>query len=87
MHYEVSKDDSTLWSLLDLRTYEVFQGLYTSPILNHAFDFWLAEKYFELPQKSGPAKTGPAGPILPPLYNADFLPTLCTWQTKGASFV
>ena len=43
MHYEVSKDGFTLWSLLDLGTFEVFQDLYYRPILNHAFDYWLAE--------------------------------------------
>ena len=38
----VSKDRFTLWSLLDLQTFEVFQGLYSSCILKYAFDFWLA---------------------------------------------
>ena len=50
---QVSKDGFTLWSLLDLQTY--------------AFDFWFAEKYFKLPWKSAPAKTGPARPVLLPL--------------------
>ena len=64
---QVSKDGFTLWSLLDLRTFEISQGSYSSPILNHAFDFWLAEKYFKSPWKSGPAKTRPAGLVPPPL--------------------
>ena len=63
MHYEVSKDNFTVWSLLNLRTFEVFQGLHSSPILSHAFDFWLAEKYFEPSWKSGLAKTELAGPV------------------------
>ena len=54
--------------LLDLRTFEVFQGLHSRPILNHAFDFWLAEKYFEPFWKSDPAKIGPAGPVPLPLH-------------------
>ena len=66
MHYEVSKDGLTLWSLLYLRNF-VFKGSHSRPILNHAFDFWLAEKYFEPSLKSGQAKTKPAGPVLPPL--------------------
>ena len=66
MHYEVSKD-FTVWSLLDLRTFEVFQGSHSSPILNHAFDFWLAEKCFEPSWKSGMAKTRLAGPVPLPL--------------------
>ena len=49
MHYEVSKDHFTLWSLLDLRTFEVFQGLHSRLFLNHAFDFWLDDKCFEPP--------------------------------------
>ena len=67
MHYEVSKDGFTLQGLVNLQTFEVFQGLHSSPILNYAFDFWLAEKYFEPSWKSGPAKTGPAGPVPSPL--------------------
>ena len=47
MHYQVSKDDFTLQSLLDLQTFKVFQGSYFSPIVNHVFDFWLAGKCFE----------------------------------------
>ena len=43
MHYEVSKDGFTFQSLLNLQTFEVFQGSHSRPILNHAFDFWLAE--------------------------------------------
>ena len=43
MHNKVAKDDFTLRSFLDLRTFETFQSSYSSPILNHAFDFWLAE--------------------------------------------
>ena len=60
MHYEVSKDGLILQSLVNLQTFKVFQGLYSSHILKHAFDFWLAEKYFELSWKSILAKTGPA---------------------------
>ena len=56
MHYEISKDGSTLQSSLDLRTFEAFQGSHSSPILNHAIDFWLDEKYFDSSWKSGPAK-------------------------------
>ena len=67
MHYEVSKDGFFLQSLLDLRTYEVFQGLYSRPILNHAFDFWLDEKHFERSCETGPAKTGSARLVPPPL--------------------
>ena len=67
MHYKVSKDGFILRSLLDLRTFEVFQDPYSSPTLNHAFDFWLAEKYFQPSWKSGPAKTGPAGLVPLPL--------------------
>ena len=49
MHHEVSKDDFTLWSLLNHQTSEVFQGLYSSPFLtSYVFDFWLAEKYLKL---------------------------------------
>ena len=47
MHYKVSKDGFTLQSLLDRRTLKVFQGLHSRPMLNYAFDFWLAKKYFE----------------------------------------
>ena len=48
MHYEVSKDDFTLRSLLNHQTSEVFQGLYSSTFLtSYVFDFWLAEKYFK----------------------------------------
>ena len=72
MHYEVSKDGFTLWSLLDLQTFEAFQGSYSSPILNHTFDFWLAEKYFEPSWKSSPAKIGLAGLVLPPLLQCKF---------------
>ena len=61
MHYEVSKDGFTLRSLHGLRTFKVFQGSHSSPILNYAFDFWLAEKYFKPSWKSGPAKTQPVG--------------------------
>ena len=45
MHYKVSEDGFTLQSLLDLQ----IQGSYSSPILNHAFDFWLGETYFCIP--------------------------------------
>ena len=69
MHYKVSKDGFTLQHLLNLQTYEVFQGLYSRPTLNHTFDFWLNENYFEPSWKSVPAKTEPAGPVPPPLYN------------------
>ena len=69
MHYEVSKDGFTLLSLLDLRTYEVFQGLHSRPTLNHTFDFWLDENYFEPSCKSGLAKTGPTGPVPASLHN------------------
>ena len=31
-------------SLDDLQTFEVFQGSYSSPTLNHGFGFWLAER-------------------------------------------
>ena len=67
MYCEVSKEGFTLQSLLDLRTFEVFQHSYSSPILNHALNFWLAKQYFEPSWKSGLAKTGPAGPVTPPL--------------------
>ena len=67
MHYEVSNDDFTPWSLLDLQTFEVIQGFHSRPILNHAFDFWLAEKSFEPSWKSISAKTGPAVPVPLPL--------------------
>ena len=66
MHYEVSKDVFILQSLLDLQTYKVFQGSYSRPILNHAFDFWLDEKHFEPSCKTGPTKTGSAGLVPPP---------------------
>ena len=72
MHYEVSKDGFTLQSLLDLQTFEALQGSYSSPILNHTFDFWLAEKYFEPSWKSSLAKTGLAGPVLLPLLQCKF---------------
>ena len=39
----VTKDGFTLWSLLDLQTFKVFQ----IHILDHVFEFWLAEKYFK----------------------------------------
>ena len=67
MHYEVSNDDFTFRSLLDLQTFKVIQGLHSRPILNHAFDFWLAEKYFEPSWKSGSAKTGTPVPVPLPL--------------------
>ena len=67
MHYKVSKDGFTLQSLLDLRTFKVFQDSCFSPILNLAFVFWLAEKYFGPSWKSGLAKTEPTGPVLQPL--------------------
>ena len=51
----VSKDGFTLRSLLGLQTFEVFQGSYFSPILNHAFGFWLAENISEPPWKNVPA--------------------------------
>ena len=51
-----------LWSLFDIQTFEVIQDQYSSLILNHAFDFWLAEKYFEPSWRSSLVKTGPAGP-------------------------
>ena len=41
-------DGFTFRSLLNLRTFKVFQGLYSRSILNYAFDFWLAEKYFQI---------------------------------------
>ena len=62
-----SQSFKTPQSLVDLRTFEAFQGSYFSPILNHAFDFWLAEEYFESSWKSDPAKTGPARPVPSPL--------------------
>ena len=65
--YEISKDCFTLQSLLNLRTFEVFQDSYSNSTLNHAFDVCLAEKYFEPPWKSIPAKTIPAGEIMQPL--------------------
>ena len=68
MHYKVSKGGFTLSSLLKLWTYEVFQDSYPRPILKHAFEFWLAEIYFEPAWKSGLTKTGPAGLVLLPLY-------------------
>ena len=67
MHYEVSNDDFTFWSLLDLQTFKVIQGLHSRLILNHAFNLWLAEKYFEPSWKSASAKTGPAVPVPLPL--------------------
>ena len=39
MHYEVSKDSFTLRSLLDLQTFKVYQGSYSTSILNHTFIF------------------------------------------------
>ena len=38
------------------------------PILNQAFDFWFAEKYFEPSWKSGLVKTEPAGLVSLPLH-------------------
>ena len=38
MHYTVLNGGFTLQSLVNLQTFEVFQGSYPSPILNHAFD-------------------------------------------------
>ena len=38
-HYEVAKDSFTVLSLIDLQTLKVFQGSYSNPILNYAFDF------------------------------------------------
>ena len=56
IHYEASKDGFTFPSLLNLQTFEVFQGL-SGPILNACIrvDIQLPEKYFEPPWKSGPA--------------------------------
>ena len=42
----------------------VFQPRY---VLNHLFDFWLAEKYFEPSWKKGLAKTGLARQVPPSL--------------------
>ena len=66
MRYKVWKNGFTLRSLLDLRTFEVFQSSHSNPALKHSFDFWLAERYFEPSWKSGPAKTGLAGSVPPP---------------------
>ena len=63
MHYKVSKDDFTLQSFLDHQTFKAFQCSHSRPIVNYAFDFWLAKKYFEPSWKSGPAKTRPVGPV------------------------
>ena len=49
-------------------TFKVFQGLYSCPILNHAFDVWLAEKYFKPSWKSGQTITGPPR-LVPPSLN------------------
>ena len=51
MDYKVSKDGFTFQGLLDPRNFKVFQGSYSSPILNHALD----ERQFEPLWKSGPA--------------------------------
>ena len=69
IHYEVSKDGFTLQSLyLTFELLKYFKiHIATSPILNHAFDFWLAEKYFEPSWISGLAKIEPAGPVPPSL--------------------
>ena len=72
VHYEVSKDGFTVWGLLDLRTFKVFHGSYSRPILNCAFDLWLAEKYFEPTWKSGSAKIGPARLVPLPLCRSAF---------------
>ena len=61
------------WSLLDFQTFEVFQDSYPRPIVNHAFDFWLAEIYFTPAWKSSLTKTGPAGLVLLPLYIHQFI--------------
>ena len=66
MHCEVSKDDATLWCLLDLWTFEAFQGSYSSPLLTMHW-FLVSWKYSEPSWKSGPAKTRPARLVLPPL--------------------
>ena len=66
VHYEISKDGFIYQSLLDLQSFEAFQGLYSSHILNHVFEFWLARKYFEPLWKNDQAKTGPARAV-PPL--------------------
>ena len=71
VYYQVSKECFTLWSLLDLQTFERFQHLYSNPILNYVLNFWLAEKYFEASWKSGLAKTGPARLVSPPLHSND----------------
>ena len=52
---------------LHFGVYWTFELSKYSKVHIHAFYFWLAEKYFEPPWKSGPAKTGPAGPVPPPL--------------------
>ena len=76
MRYKIS---NTVLLFGAYSTFEVFQGSYSSPILNHAFNFWF-EKYFELPWKSDPAKiaTGPARPVSwpPPLKKTYAIQTM-----------
>ena len=81
MCYKVWNDGFTLWSLLDLRTFKAFPSSYSSPVLNHLFDFWLAEKYSEPSWKSGLAKTGPSGQVPPPLcHKTTFSSFACVFQ-------
>ena len=67
MYYKILKGRFYSQSLLDLQTFQVFQSSYSSPVLNHLFDFWLAEKYFEPSWKKGLAKTGLARQVPPSL--------------------
>ena len=67
MHYKISKDGFTLWSLLDLQTTKYSKVHIPALFLTMHLILGLIEKYFEPSCKSGPAKTGPAGPVPLPL--------------------
>ena len=77
VHHETLKNNFTLWNLLDLRTSNYFKVKCSSPILCHAFDFLLTQKYFEPSWKSGPARTGPAGLVPLPLDRSGNLTLEC----------
>ena len=80
-----------LLSLLNLQISQVLQGSYSSPILNYAFDFWLAEEHFEPSWKSIPAKTGTARLVPPPLITPTYVLLLTvyillySWKILGAA--
>ena len=70
IHFEVSNDGFTLWSLLNLQTLNSKYSKVYIPALfltMHLIFIFLAEKYFGSLWKSGLSKTRPAKLVLLPL--------------------